>query len=160
MTKNDKIYKIVSIFGFALHSLVFVFVAVAGIFPFRENQNFYECFVGFFGDFLGVLQPYFILSILLSSCVIAFFAIKRPILSIFTSVCSFAFFLIIILPYCIEAMVVGFSSPWIGGEMASYKIAFDLMANASCIIYFDFAFIVYAGITLVLRIKKGKPLRS
>lgn len=158
MTKNDKIYKIVSIFGFALHICIFVFIAVAGFFPFRENQNFYECFVGFFGNFLGILHPCFIMSILLLSCLMAFFAIKRPDFSIFISVCSFAFFLIIILPYCIEAMVVGFSAPWIGGEMATYKIGFDLMGKASCIIYFDFAFIVYSAVTLALRIKKGRPL--
>lgn len=156
MTKNDKIYRIVSVFSLALHSFVFIFVAVVGFFPFRENQNFYECFVEFFGNFLGILHPYFIMSILLLSCLMAFFAIKRPIFSIFLSVCSFAFFLIIIFPYCIEAMVVGFGSPWIGeGDMATYKIGFDLMGKASCIIYFDFAFIVYSAVTLVLRIKNG-----
>ena len=140
MLKNDKIYRIISIISFYLHICIYIFVSVVGFLPFREKQNFYDCFVGFFGNTLSIVQPYFVMAILLFSCVAAFFAIKRPSFSFFVLASSVAFFVIATLPYSIEAMIIGFASPWIGGSMATYKIGFDLICKISYTFYFDIAF--------------------
>jgi len=57
--------------------------------------------------------------------------------------------------YSIEAMIVGFSSPWIGGSMSAYKIGFKLIGAISYIVYFDLAFLIYSVITLIIRGKNG-----
>ena len=69
MFKNDKIYRIVSVCNFLLHIFVFVFVVNIAFLPYREKQNFYECFVGFFDERLNTIQPYIVMAILLLSCV-------------------------------------------------------------------------------------------
>ncbi len=155
MIKNDKIYRIASICSFLLHICVFVFVTFVGSLPFREGQNFYECFIGFFGETLSTIQPYLVMAILFLSCVAAFFAIKWPLFSIFVWGGSLTFFVVATLPYSIEAMIVGFASPWIGGSMATYKIGFELMGAVSYIVYFDMAFLVYSVITLIIRSRKN-----
>ena len=98
-----------------------------------------------------MIHPYLILLVLVASCVCAFFAIKKPAISILMLVSTFAFFLIIALPYSIEAAVVGFSSPWIGGSVGSYQIGFSLMGYGSYLIYTDIAFTIYAIVTALLR---------
>lgn len=155
MSKKDKIYHIISIISFCLHICVFIFVTVIGFLPFMEQQNFYDCFVGFFGNTLSAAQPYFVMVILFLSCVAAFLAINRPSFSFFVLACSLSFFVIATLPYSIEAMIVGFSSPWIGGSMSTFRIGFDLICKISYTIYFDMAFFIYSMFTLFIRIKKA-----
>ena len=158
MFKNDKIYRIVSVCNFLLHIFVFVFVVIIAFLPYREKQNFYECFVGFFDERLSTIQPYIVMAILLLSCVMAFLVIKRPWLSMLILISSSSFFVIATLPYSIEAMIIGFASPWIGGSMATYGIGFKLIVAVSYIVYFDIAFFVYSVITLFIRAKRN-PLR-
>ena len=153
MTKNDKIYHITSVCAFVLHICVFVFVVIVGFLPFCENRNFYDCFIGFFGQALNNVQPYFVMAILFLSCVGAFLSIKRPLASFLVVACTISFFVIATLPYSIEAMIVGFASPWIGGSMSTYGIGFDLIVGASYVFYFDIAFFVYSIITLFIRSK-------
>ncbi len=151
MLKNDKIYRIVSIINFILHICVFMFVVVVGFLPFLENYNFYECFVGFFGKALSTLQPYFLMTVLLLTCIFAFLAIKKPSFSILMLASTLSFFVTAIMPYAIEAMVVGFASPWVSASMSTYNIRFKLIGVASYIVYFDMAFLVYSIITLIIR---------
>ena len=153
MIKNDKIYHITSVCAFVLHICVFVFVVTVGFLPFCEKRNFYECFIGFFGQALNYFQPYFVTAILFISCMGAFFSIKRPLFSFLVVACTISFFVIATLPYSIEAMIVGFASPWIGGSMSTYGIGFDLIVDASYVFYFDIAFFVYSIITLFIRSK-------
>ena len=155
MIKNDKIYCIAGICSFLLHICVFVFVMVVGFLPFREGQNFYECFIGFFGETLSAIQPYLVMAILFLSGVMAFFAIKQPLCSCAVLVCSLSFFVIAVFPYSIEGMIVGLASPWIGVNMATYKISFELIDAASYIVYFDIAFWIYSVITLIIRARKN-----
>ena len=70
MIKNDKIYHIVSICSLVLHICVFVFVIIVAFLPFHEKRNFYECFIGFFGNSLSFIQPYFVMMILFLSRVV------------------------------------------------------------------------------------------
>ncbi len=151
MSKNDKIYHVSSICSFLFHVCIFVFVLIVGFLPFCEKRNFYECFIGFFGNNLSTIQPYFVMTILLLSCVGSFFSIKFPLASFFVPVCTLSFFVIATLPYSIEAMIIGFASPWIGGSMSTYGISFKLIVAASYIVYFDIAFFVYSIITLFIR---------
>ena len=153
MSKNDKIYRIVSIIGLLLHIFVFVFVLIVGFLPFHENKNFYECFTGYFGENLSIYQPYFIMAIMFISCVPALLAIKYPPISFFTGVFMLFFFAIVVLPYTFEAAFVGLASPWIGAEMSTYGIGFELMGAVSYIIYFDMAFFIYSIITILIRAK-------
>ncbi len=153
MIKNDKIYHIAGICNFLLHICLFVFVVIVGFLPFCERRNFYDCFIGFFGKTLSTFQPYFVMAILFLSCVGAFFAIKRPLFSFLVVACSMSFFVIATLPYSIEAMIVGFASPWISGSMSTYGIGFDLIVAASYVFYFDIAFFIYSIITLFIRSK-------
>lgn len=153
MIKNDKIYHIASIFSFVLHICVFVFVIIVAFLPFFEKRNFYECFTGFFGSNLSTVQPYFVMAVLFLSCVGAFLAIKRPLFSFLVVSCVMSFFVIATLPYSIEAMIIGFASPWIGGSMSNYGIGFDLIVSVSYIFYFDIAFLIYSVVTLFIRPK-------
>ena len=73
--------------------------------------------------------------------------------SFMTVVCSVSFFVIAVLPYSIEAMIVGFASPWISGSMSIFGIGFDLIMAASYIFYFDIAFFIYSLITSFIRSK-------
>lgn len=155
MFKNDKIYRIVSVCGFLLHIFVFVFLVIIAFLPYREKQNFYECFTGFFDESLSIIQPYIVMAILLFSFVMAFLAIKRPWISALTLILSLSFFVTATLPYSIEAMIIGFASPWIGGSMATYGIGFKLIVAVSYIVYFDIAFFIYSVITLFIRAKRN-----
>lgn len=151
----DEIYKIVSILNFLIHLLLCIFVVIVSFLPFRKSSNFYEAFTSFFGKTLGTLQPYLVLSLLILSCVGTFLAIKRPAFSIWLCF-SFAFFLIMVLPYSIEAMVFALSSPWIDGPSidsltSSYGIGYTLMGYASHVGYLDLAFILYSFVTLFVR---------
>jgi len=137
-----------------------VFVVIVGFLPFRDNKNFYECFIGFFGDTFSTIQPYFLMSILFLSCVMSFFAIKRPLFSFIVLVCTFIFFLIYIIPYSIEIVMFGFTSPWIGGSMSTYQISFKLIGAVSHIVEFDIAFLLYSIITLIIRVRKNKQIKS
>ncbi len=158
MKTYDKIYRIISISNFIIHILLFVFILLASFLPFCGDYNFYEYFKGFFGLKLSDIQPYFIILILLLSCVCSFFVIKRPQLSVLVAILSFSFFIIVMFPYIFEAFIIGFSSPWIGGDesdMSPYKIGFELMGYASYTINLDLTFILYSFITLLVRgIKK------
>ncbi len=153
MTKNDKIYHIVSICSLVLHICVFVFVIIVAFLPFCEKRNFYECFIGFFGNTLSAVQPYFVMAILFLSCVGAFFSINRPLFSFFVVACTISFFVIATLPYSIEAMIIGFASPWISGNMSTYGIGFDLIVATSYVFYFDISFLIYSIITLLIKSK-------
>jgi hypothetical protein len=93
------------------------------------------------------------LAILFSACVQAFLAIKWSLFSFFVIVCLVAFFVIPTLPYSIEAMVVGFVLPWIGVNMSTYGIGFDLIIAALYIVCFDVAFFIYFVVTLCIRSK-------
>ena len=153
MVKNEKIYKVASVVSFILHIFIFLFVVIVGFLPFCEKRNFYECFIGFFGNNLSTIQPYFVMTILFLSCVGAFLSIKRPLASFLVVACTISFFVIATLPYSIEAMIVGFASLWISGSMSTYGIGFDLIVGASYVFYFDIAFFVYSIITLFIRSK-------
>lgn len=153
MSKNEKIYHIVSIISLGLHIFVFIFVLIAGFLEYHENQNFYEYFIGFFGDNLSIYQPYFIMAILFLSCVTALLAIKYPPISFFTAVCTLAFFVIETFPYAFDSFFVEITSPYLGSTMPTYGIGFQLMEIASYIIYFDIAFFIYSIITLFIRLK-------
>ncbi len=154
MTKNDKIYRIVSIFGFILHIFVFVFVAVVGFLPFRNDETFYELLVGFFGDTLSVIHPYLLMAILLLSCVMAYFAIKRPWVSLLILASTFLFFGIVFFPIAVEGAMLGFASTWLAPTMPAYHNGLNLVNGASHIIYFDIAFVFYSLATSLLRSKK------
>lgn len=154
MIKNDKVYHIISICNFLLHICLFVFVVIVGFLPFCENRNFYDCFIGFFGKTLSIVQPYLVMAILFLSCVGAFFAIKRPLFSFLVVFCSISFFVIATLPYCIEATMVSFVSHWIDRSMSKYGIGFDLIAAVSYIVYFDVTFLMYSFATLFIRPKR------
>lgn len=154
MTKNDKIYRIVSIGIFLLHICVFVFVVLIGFLPFKENENFYEVFNGFFGERFAAIQPYFILAILLVSSILSYFTIKHPWLSLGVLICSFYSFLIVVIPIAVEIALVSFTSPWLGTSMSTYGIGFSLMNAASCIVNVDIVFLIYAMVTLVVRAKR------
>ena len=93
------------------------------------------------------------MAIMFISCVPALLAIKYPPISFFTGVCTLFFFLIVVLPYSFEAAFVGLASPWIGAEMSTYGIGFELMGAASYIIYFDMAFFIYSIMTILIRAK-------
>lgn len=151
MQKYNKIYKVASIVNLCIHIVLFILIVAVSFLPFRENQNFYGAFTGFFGARVEVVHPYLILSLLLLACVCALFAIKHPALSCVVLIFTFAFFAIMIFPYVFEAAFVGFSSPWIGTSMSSYHIGFDYMNRASNVIYFDFAFTIYSLVTLFIR---------
>lgn len=151
MIKNDKIYRIISVCGFVLHVCIFAFVLMVGFLPYYEKCNFYDCFIGFFGDRLSSLQPYLVMMPLLLSCVGGFCAIRRPLFSFVIVLCSTSFFVIATLPYSVEAMVVGFMSPWVHGNMSTYGVGFDLIVAASYVVYFDIAFAVYSVITLFIK---------
>jgi len=154
MPKYDKIYKIASIANFLIHFMLCVFIVIVSFLPFVENQNFYEVFTGFFDLKLSVIQPYFVLLLLLIAPIFAFFAIKIPALSVIVAMLTFSFFFIVSLPYSIEAAIVEFSSPWIGGNMSTYQNGFYFMTYASNVVYFDFAFVVYSFVILLIRNKK------
>lgn len=154
MLVYDKIYKIISFINFLIHILLCVFIIIVGFLPFRETQNFYEVFTGFFGEELSELHPYFILSILFSACAFAFFAIKRPLFSILTLILSFFCFVIIEFPYSFEAAFVEFTSKWIASSMSNYGIGFTLIGYASYVIYFEFAFAMYSLAIWLIRHKR------
>ena len=159
MTKNDKIYRIVSISAFIVHICLFVFVLIVGFLPYRTSQNFYECIVGFYGTTgLAAFSPYILMLILLLACLFAFLAVNhRPILLFWAAALSLTFFVGALLPYLFEAAFVGFVSPWINGSMSEYGIGFKLLSGASYIIYFDIAVLAYLIIGLVVKIIKGVP---
>jgi len=90
----------------------------------------------------------------------SFFAIKRPLFSFIVLVCTFIFFLIYIIPYSIEIVMFGFTSPWIGGSMSTYQISFKLIGAVSHIVEFDIAFLLYSIITLIIRVRKNKQIKS
>lgn len=151
MQKNDKVYRIVSIVNFWLHILLFTAIVIVGFLPFRAEKNFYQVFDGFFGSTLSVVQPYCILMILLVACVCAFWAIKKPALSVVVLPLLFSFFSIVVFPYTLEAS----AEALLGGSVDTYQIGFDVMnAIASYEISFAIAFTVYAFVTLIVRRKK------
>ena len=155
MVKNEKIYKVASVVSFILHIFIFLFVVIVGFLPFFQKVNFYECFVGFFSDALSAWQPYFVLAILGFACLGAFLSIKHPLFSFLTLICVIWFFVIATLPITIEAMIVGFSSPWIGGSVSPSEIGFDLICKISYIVYFDLAFLIYSIVTFIIRAKRN-----
>ena len=148
MLKNEKFYRGVSIFTFVLHICVFLFVVGIGFLPFYENQNFYECFNGFFSEKLAWIQPYLMLAVLGLSCLAAYFAIKRPLHSIFVLLYAGAFFIVGSLP-CVFAAL---ASPWFGAGTVDFEIGFKLFEIAVRVVYFDIAFFVYALIYFFLNL--------
>ncbi len=151
MTKNDKIYHIVSVCSFVLHICVFVFVVVVGFLPYQENNNFYEIFSGYFGNIFSTFHPILMLAILLIACVFSYFTINRPLLSFWVGILSFVFFLLVLLPYSFEIAFVSFLSRVGEIGISTYQIGFKLIGGAAYIIYFDIAFYVYASITMFVR---------
>lgn len=157
MTKSDKIYRIVGMCHGLVHVGVFVFVIIAGFFPFREQQNFYETFTGFFGETLSTVQPYLIMALLLLSCVFAFLEIKRPFFTVLALASSYCFYTIVFLPFAIEAVLMGFSSRGNGASMAICQVGFDLIERASYIVYLDIAFLIYAfALVLIEGMMRGR----
>jgi hypothetical protein len=154
MLKNEKVYRGVSVFTFALHICVFLFVVGAGFLPFYENMNFYECFSGFFGEKLAWIQPYLLLAVLGLSCLAAYFAIKRPLHSIFVLLYAGAFFVVAFLPHAFGAL----ASPWFGASALDFEIGFNLFEIVSYVVYFDVAFFIYALIYFFLNLtEKVEP---
>lgn len=91
----DKIYKFASITYFIIHILVFIFVIIIGSLPFREGENFYQVFTGYFGSTFPVIHPYVLLLVLLLSGICAFFTIRQPEASFTVAILSFAFFMLV-----------------------------------------------------------------
>lgn len=154
MVKNNKIYHIVSIYSFVLHICVFAFVVIVAFLPFQKEHNFYEVFDGFFGDRLSAIQPYAVMTVLLLSCVGAFLAIKKPLYSFMIAACSASFFVIAALPCALEAMMVGFMSPWLDVSMPVYGIGYQLISAASYICCLDVVFVIYTIVTLISGAKR------
>ncbi len=155
MTKLDKAYRIVSIVYFAVHSLLFVFVAAVGFLPFHENKNYYEAFSGFFGDVLPKAHPILILMLLFFSCICAFLTIKKPHLSMLTAILTFSFFLLVFLLAAFEAAFVSLFSRFGEINMSTYHIGFNLMSHAADVTtYLDPVFIIYAFVTTVIQDKR------
>lgn len=150
MSRLDKVQKAAGILFFGLHICIFVFVAVICCLPFKGDRNFYECFAGYFGEVLSAAHPYFLLAILALSCVAAFFAIKRPSFSVAVLIFSLMFFVMAVMPYCIEAMVVGLMHQWVGGEMSEYQSGFKLLVGASYVVYADAVYILFCFVTAIL----------
>ena len=144
MTKTEKIYRTLSIIGFALHICSFIVVMVATFLPFREKQNFYEVFTGYFSERLSGIQPYVVLLVLVAACICSFFAIKRPCFLVFVLVFSFGFYIAVFLPYTIEASFVAITSKWIGSSLSDYGVGFKLIYGLSNILYLDIAFLIYS----------------
>ena len=154
----DKLYKIISIAYAVLHLLLFLFVAIVGFLPFGEETNYYQQFSGFFGPFLSAGHPYFILLLLLAACVISFWTVKRPEVSLVVTILSFSFFSIVLFSYSFEAALVAFLSRVGQVPVSSYGIGLDLIVAASYSLYLDFAFVVYTFVTLFIRYKNAtKP---
>lgn len=154
MLKNEKVYRGVSIFTFVLHICVFLFVVGVGFLPFDENMNFYKYFSGFFGEKLAWIQPYLLLAVLGLSCLAAYFAIKRPLHSVFVLLYAGAFFVMGSIPYAFTAL----ASPWFGASALDFEIGFDLFTIASYVVYFDVAFFIYALIYFFLNLtEKVEP---
>lgn len=155
MIVYQKIYRTISILSVIVHICVFAFVIAVGFLPFRESLNYYECFIGFFGKTLSAIQPYIIMGILFLTCISAFFTIWQPSLSLLVLILTVTFFVIILLPYSIDEMVIGFASAWIGGNMPMYGKGFELMCAASYIIYFDIIFFICSVVELIFKRKKS-----
>ncbi len=151
MTKNDKIYHIVSVCSFVLHICVFVFVAVVGFLPYQENKNFYQIFSGYFGDIFSPSHPILMLAILLIACVFSYFTINRPHLTFWVGLLTFVFFLLETLPYSFEIAFVSLFSRVGEIGISTYQIGFKLISGAAYIVYFDIAFFVYVLFTLFVR---------
>lgn len=157
MSRLDKVQRVAGILFFVLHICVFVFVAVICCLPFKGDRNFYECFAGYFGEWLSAAHPYFLLAILALSCVAAFFAIKRPAFSVAVLTFSLMFFVMAVMPYAIEVMVVGLMQKWVGGEMSEYQSGFKLLGGASYVVYADAAYIIFSFAAAILNeILKGR----
>lgn len=156
MERNDRIYKVVSIVSTGLHVALFVFLLVCSFPPFHEGRSFYQEFSGYFGSFFSMSHPILLLALPLAAAVFAFFSIKQPLFSLGIVVFSMAFFILIVMPYTIEAMIIGISSPWIGSTMSTYQNGCWFMFRASYILYFEWAFALYAlGTTVARRCKKA-----
>ena len=160
MTKNNKIYRFLSISSFIIHIVLFVFVLVVSFLPYTTSQNFYGCMIGFFGTTgWEAFVPYILMLVLLATCLFSFFAIKnRPIMLFWAAALSLTFFVVALLPYMFEAAILGFAEPWIGGvDMAEYKIGFKLLCGASYVFYFDIAVLAYLIIDFIISVIKGVP---
>ena len=151
MSKNDKIYRIISLINFWLHIGVFVFVIAVGFLPFKENENFYE----YFGNnSVDSYKSYFIIALLFLSCLAAFITIKHPLCSFIVLPLSFFAFFIIVFPYCLDAMIIGLVQH--GGEidMSMYKTGYRLMEIASYVSYFEIAFLIYSIVVFFIRLNE------
>ena len=160
MTKNNKIYRFLSMSSFIIHIVLFVFVLVVSFLPYTTSQNFYECMIGFFGTTgWEAFVPYILMLVLLATCLFSFLAIKnRPIMLFWVAALTLTFFVVALLPYMFEAAILGFAEPWIGSDgMAEYKIGFKLLCGASYVFYFDIAVLAYLIIDFIISVIKGVP---
>lgn len=151
MSKNDKIYRIISLINFWLHFGVFVFVIAVGFLPFKENENFYE----YFGNnSVDSYKSYFIIALLFLSCVAAFITIKHPLCSFFVLALSFLAFFIIVFPYCVDEMVLALLHHEEAVTMPMYKIGYRLIEKASYVSYFEIAFLIYSIVAFFIRLNE------
>ncbi len=154
MKKHCKIYRIASISNLIIHCFLFIFVVIVSFCPFREGQNFYQLFNGYFFSLAGKLQPFLILSLILFSCLFSFLTIKKPLFSIAIFFTTIVFFTIVSAPYISDSLIFGLSSPWVGGDFPNYQIGFHLINYSSYIGYLDFLFIIYSFIVFFVRKRK------
>lgn len=143
MKKYNQIYKIVSIGYFTLHCLLLAFIVAVGFLPFCEGETIYQSY-GAWQTVLFILLP------LLLAGVAAFFAIKKPLLSIVAAVLTFASFIMLFLPVATEAMVVGLMSMY-NMPMSVYQTGYTLMSYASYEFYIDIIFVIYSIVTVIIR---------
>ena len=159
MENYKKVYKAICVGNGILHGLLVIFILCCSFWPFREGENFYQVFNGFFNSGFGAIEPVFILFLLFAAGVFSFLAIRRPAFSLATAAFSFIFFVMAVFPYSVEAVVAGLTSPWLGSAMADYQQGFHLIGNAGYVLYWELAFVPYTLISSFIinnsKTKKG-----
>lgn len=138
MEKWSKVRKTTTIINFIIHILAFVFTVIATLLPYKE-YNFYK----------GAPENVLLLLLPIASTVLGFMTTRWTVASLAPIFLDTAFFVIIILPYCMEEMVISLINHG-GGEMPQYGIGFEFLMIASNIVYIDMAFVVLVVVTLLL----------
>lgn len=151
MRLYDRVYTIASTVYAAIHLLLFVFVVAVGFLPLLGQRNYYQFFTGFLGSFFRVGHPYLILLLFLTACAVAFWTIKRPELSLVVAILSVSFFMLVLIPCSVELALFALFTD---AKDPSYGIGLDLFIAAAHSIFLDFAFVVYAFVTLFVRYRR------
>ncbi len=154
MTTWDKAYRKLGIINAVIHFSLLLLILTACFLPFRDDLHFFQIFTGYFGDTAAALHPYLILLLYVAACAFSVASVKWPVCSLAVFCLAFLFFLLVFLPYVIEAAVFGLASPWLGApEIPRPQIGYTLINHASNGIFLDILFTVYSMITVFLRIK-------